>query len=113
MYHPERALGVKADLNLSIISIIYRRIKGLIAKSVSVKPEVLNEFLNSIVDKKGNIKTQSLIVLLKGFGLYKGNNDAERVLKSLCPKNDGLIPKNVLQAFFQNEIRYERGKLSE
>ena len=78
-----------------------------------MQPEVLNEFLNSIADKKGMIKTQSLIVLLKGFGLYKGNNDAERVLKSLCPKNDGLIPKNVLQNFFQSEIKYERGKLTE
>lgn len=102
MHSQERVSGAKADLNKSIKLINFRRIKGLIARSVSVQPEVLNEFLNSIVDKKGFIKTQSLIVLLKGFGLYKGNNDAEKVLKTLCPKNDGLIPRNVLQDFFQN-----------
>lgn len=58
------------------------------------------------------VKTQTLIVLLKGFGLYKGNNDAERVLKTLCPKGDGLIPRNVLQNFFQSETKFERGKLT-
>ena len=113
MHSLARVSEAKADLNKSIKLSNLRRIKGLIARSISVQPEVLNEFLSSIVDKKGMIKTQSLIVLLKGFGLYKGNNDAEKVLKTLCPKNDGLIPRNVLQDFFQNEIRYERGKLTE